>query len=122
MKWCYNVAEAPWTGGFFESMMRSVKPCLKKILGQARVRFDELLIILKEIENVCICRPLTYIYDNNIINPLFMNHLIHGRAIGTRCEDIVNMKETDISVESPNQCYKHVLSLIEHFWRKWSDK
>ena len=84
-------------------MVRSVKRCLKKVLGEATVRFDELLTILKEIENLCNCRPLTYIYDDNIIKPLSPNHLIHGRALATRCEDIVNMKETDVSVESLSQ-------------------
>ena len=59
IKWSYNIAEAPWTGGFFESMERSAKRCLKKILGQARVRFNELLTILKKIENVCNRRQLT---------------------------------------------------------------
>ena len=109
----YNIAETPWTGGFFERMVRSVKQCLKKILGQSRVRIDELLTMLKEIGNVCNCRPLTYIYDDDIIEPLSPNHLIHGRAIAARCEDIVNMKETDVSVESLNQRYKHVQSLTE---------
>ena len=65
IKWSY-IAEVPWTGRFFERMVHSVKRCLKKILGQARVRSDELLTIL-EIENVCNCRPLTYIYDDDII-------------------------------------------------------
>ena len=47
IKWSYNIAEATWTGWFLERMVRSVKRCLKKILGQARVRFDKLLTILK---------------------------------------------------------------------------
>lgn len=51
-------------------MVHSVKQCLKKILGQARVRSDELLKTLKEIANVCDSRPLTYIYDDDIIKPL----------------------------------------------------
>ena len=70
IKWSFNITEAPWTGGHCERMVHSVKQCLKKILGQARVRFDELLKTLKEIENVCDSRPLTYIYDDDIIKPL----------------------------------------------------
>ena len=70
------------------------------IVGKAKVRFDELSTILKEIENVCNSRPLTAVYDDDIIEPLSPNHLIHGRVIATRCEDIANLKETDVSVES----------------------
>ena len=54
----------------------------------------------------------------HIIEPLSPNHLIHGRAIATRCESIVNMKETDVSVESLNQRCKYVHSLTEHFRRR----
>ena len=32
------------------------------------------------------------------------------------------MKETDVYVESLNQRFKYIQSLIEHFWRKWSDE
>ena len=80
-------------------MVLNVIPCLKKILGQARIRFGELLTMLKEID-VC-NRLITYIYCD-IIEILSPNHFIHGRAIGTRCEDIVDMKETDVSVENLN--------------------
>ena len=92
----------------------------EKTLQQARVIFDELLTILKEIENVCNRRPLTYIYDDNIIEPLSPNHFIYGRAIATRCEDFVNMKETDVSVESLNHRCEYEQSLTEHFRRRWS--
>ena len=33
IKWNYNISEAPWTGGLFECIVRSVKRCFKKILG-----------------------------------------------------------------------------------------
>ena len=34
------------------------------------------------------------------MEPFSSTHLNPGRAIATTCEDIVNMKETDVSVES----------------------
>ena len=69
---------------------------------------------LSEVENVSNSRPLTYIYDEDIIDSLSPNHLIYGRAIATSCKDIVNMKETVISDESLNQHYKYIQILIEH--------
>ena len=89
---------------------------------KTRVRFYELLTKLKEIENVCNCRPVTYIYDDDVMEPLSPAHLNPGRAITTTREDIVNMKETDVSVESLNQPYRYLQSLIEHFWRRQSDE
>lgn len=84
---------------------------------KTRVRFYELLTKLKEIENVCNCRPVTYIYDDDVMEPLLPAHLNPGRAITTTREDIVNMKETDV-----NQPYRYLQSLIEHFWRRQSDE
>lgn len=43
MEWRFNLERAPWWGGFFERMVRCVKRCLKKVLGNARLTFDELL-------------------------------------------------------------------------------
>ena len=47
-----------WTGGFFERMIESVKLCLKKVLFNARLNYEELLTVLKEIENIINNRPL----------------------------------------------------------------
>ena len=45
IKWSYKIAQACWTGGFFEGAVSSVKRCLEKMLEKTRVRFDELLTI-----------------------------------------------------------------------------
>ena len=51
IEWRFNIARAPWWGGFFERMVKSVKQCLKKVIGNARLFFDEMLTILVEVEN-----------------------------------------------------------------------
>ena len=35
ISWKFNLARAPWWGGFFERMIKCVKRCLKKILRTA---------------------------------------------------------------------------------------
>lgn len=47
--WKFNVPRAPWWGGFFERMVRSVKRCLKKTLGNARVTYEEFQTVLVEV-------------------------------------------------------------------------
>lgn len=42
VEWKFNLERAPWWGGFFERMVASVKGCLRKTLGNARLTFDEL--------------------------------------------------------------------------------
>ena len=88
--WQYNLAKAPWWGGFFKRLIKEVKLCLKKVLGRARLTFDELSTILVEIEAVLNSRPLTYLYLDEIEEPLTPSHLVIGRRLLTlpsRSED-----------------------------------
>lgn len=49
IEWKYNVARAPWWGGFFERLVKAVKLCLKKNISRAHLTFEELSTILVEI-------------------------------------------------------------------------
>ena len=81
IRWKFNTEAAPWTGGFFERMIKSVKRCLKKVLLYARLNYEELLTILKEIENIVNNRPLIYMYDNVNQEVLTPNKLLFGRKL-----------------------------------------
>ena len=52
VKWVFNIPKAPWRGGIFEGMVRSAKWCLRRILGQAKLSYNELLTALTEVEMV----------------------------------------------------------------------
>ena len=39
----FNIERAPWWGGFFERMVRMTKRCLKKMIGQAKLNYDEIV-------------------------------------------------------------------------------
>ena len=52
IKWVFNLEKAPWWGGFFERMVQSVKRCLKKSIGKARLSYHELTTVLTEIEAI----------------------------------------------------------------------
>lgn len=55
--------KAPWWGGFYERMVKGVKRCLRKTLGNARVSHDELLTLVIEVESTLNVRPLMYDYE-----------------------------------------------------------
>ena len=61
--WRFNLERAPWWGGFFERMVRSVKRCLRKVLGNAKLTVEELSTVLVEIEGTLNARPLTEEYE-----------------------------------------------------------
>ena len=50
IQWKFNLAKAPWWGGFYERLVGSVKRCLWKVLGNARLTFEELSTVFTEVE------------------------------------------------------------------------
>ena len=79
LEWRFNLEKPPWWGGFFERMVGKVKRCLRKVLGNAKLTYDELLTTLVEIEGTLNSRPLTYAYDEVGVEVLTPSHLIFGR-------------------------------------------
>ena len=69
--------------GMWVLMIRSVKRCLKKSVGQASLTFDELSTILVKIEGVINARPITYAYDDSegVSFPLTPSQLVYRRNI-----------------------------------------
>ena len=91
IKWTFNVPKAPWWGGVFERLVRSVKRCLKKMLGLARLTYDELLTALVEVELVLNSRPLTVVSTEDLEEPLTPSHLI----VGHRLRDAPDLQFSD---------------------------
>lgn len=52
IEWKFNLERVFWWGGFFERMVGCVKRCLRKVLGNGRLIFDELFIVLIKVEGI----------------------------------------------------------------------
>ena len=120
IEWRFNLERAPCWGGFFERMVGSVKACLRKVLGNARLSFDELLTVLVEVEGTLNSRPLTYEYSEAGYEVLTPSHLIYGRRIQSLPDEIAEEPEENESV-----CYERFRYLTErlaHFWKRWRNE
>ncbi|GBL72522.1 hypothetical protein AVEN_100588-1 [Araneus ventricosus] len=122
--WKFIVERAPWWGGFYERLVKSVKDLLRKILGRALLTFEELSTILVEIEYVVNSRPLTYVTDGfSEPNPLTsLDFLQYGRKdhdYPLHFADIVNKAS---SRESLIKRKKYQTTLLKHFWIKWKEQ
>ena len=113
IRWLFNIEAAPWQGGLFERLIQSTKRILRKSLRKEILTYNELLTLLKRIENILNNRPLTYMYDNEIgQHPLTPNHLIYGRKIETA---VSNTDETDVDVLT---C-ERIKRALKYFWEQW---
>eukprot|EP00731_Ephydatia_muelleri_P004127 Em0002g303a len=79
--WVFNLERAPWWGGIFERMVRSIKRCLKKIVGRTRLMYDELVTVVTEIEMILNSRPLSFVSSEDLDEPLTPSHLLTGRRL-----------------------------------------
>ena len=76
----FIVERAPWWGGFWERIVRSIKCSLKKCIGRASLTHNELGTILVKVGSVINKRPLTYVFvdSEGISYTLSLSHLING--------------------------------------------
>ena len=54
------------------------KRCLKKIIGKARLSYDELLTAVTEVKGILNSRLLTYVQSDDIEEVLTPSHLLTG--------------------------------------------
>ncbi|XP_011403021.1 PREDICTED: uncharacterized protein LOC105312234 [Amphimedon queenslandica] len=126
-EWLFNIERASWWGGVFEWMVKSVKRCLRKSMGQARLTLDEPHTAIVEIEAVINSRPLSYLPPNDIEEPLTPSHLFNGRRLITFPDKLCyNYDDEDPEFNArPDMLIKRLRYLnnrIEHFWKRRSSE
>ena len=114
IKWLFNIQDAPWFGGFWERLIKSVKNCLKKTLGKSRLSFDELLTFFLEVELILNSRPLHTLFDDEFEDVLTPNHLLYGRKL-----NISNERDHIVNISNTSKRFMYLNSVIEHFWDRW---
>ena len=120
INWKFNLSRAPWWGGMFERMVRSVKRCLKKAIGLRKLTFEELNTILIDIEAVVNSRPLVYVEENDLDQILTPSHLFCGRRTMDRETKLSPEIKMDLLRDDVIKRTKHISASIDHFWRRWS--
>ena len=125
IKWVFNVERAPWWGGVFERMIKSTKRCLRKVVGRAKLYYDELSTVLVEIEAVINSRPLTYLSAEDLDEPLTPSHFLCGRRILSLPDGLFE-EDTDEEF-TPTQPdltrrLRHLNVVLNQFWRRWREE
>ena len=90
---------------------------VERTLGNARLTFDELMMVVVEVEGTLNSRPLMYDYDKGSEEVLTPSHLIYGRRIKSLPD-----KNTEDEPENESNCskrFRHLTLRLLHFWNRW---
>ena len=125
MKWTFNLEKAPWWGGIFERLVRSVKRCLKKTIDGATLTYEELLTAVVEVEMILNCRPLSYVSGEDTEEPLTPSHLLCGRRLMSLPDS--NTSDTpdydiDVQPQDLSRRMQHLSNVLNHFWKRWRNE
>ena len=112
--WLFYLEKSPWWGGFIERMVGSVKSILRKALYRTFMSYDEMTTLLKQIESIINSRPITYLYDDDIEEPLTPSHLL----IGKRSTQLPTASNTTYDSEGRNMYREKMLAQFERRWKK----
>ena len=119
IKWTNILVKAPWYGGFYERLIKTVRRCLKKSLRNAKVTLYTLLV---EIESTINNRPLTYLNSDEFDHALTPAHLIYGRRLDL-LPDIdleIVASESDLTPSLLTKRQRYIANLLKGWWSRWS--
>jgi len=81
IEWIFNAPSAPWQTGIVEHIVQSTKRPLRTIIGNAKLTFRQLQVLLADIEAKIKNRPLAVINEESFI-PITPAELVFGRRLG----------------------------------------
>ena len=119
--WKFNLELSPWQGGHFERLIGCVKRCLRKVLGNAKLSFDELSTVVTEVEATLNSRPLTYHYSEIGEEVLTPSHLLVGRRLTPLSTGFANYSSFDDKDPHSNlsKRFLYLTRTVNHFWSRW---
>ena len=116
VKWSFNIERAPWWGGFFERMIQLLKKCLRKLVGQAKLTYEELLTGVTEVELILNSRPLSYVTTDDFEEPLTPSHLINGRRLLNLPDHLCHTEPEEFNPDSSRQVLKQKIEIFEYYF------
>ncbi|KAH7941078.1 hypothetical protein HPB49_009842 [Dermacentor silvarum] len=109
-------------GGWWERLVRSVKPFLCEVLEKSKLNSKETETVLLEVEAVINSRPLTYTYrDPREPSPLCPAHILVGSSFLASPERTNSDDEARSAQDTRRDLSKlrYRQKLVDHLWIRW---
>ena len=117
LNWEFITPLSPWHGGFWERLVRSVKTPLRKVAGGARLKENELRVLLVQIEASLNDRPIGKLQGDENGRILTPFDLLAGRPRGQPISPPA-MQPSASSTSSAKRM-KHLEMVHKQFWHQW---
>ena len=76
IRWQFNLAKSPWWEGFYERLLKDVKRTQYKTLGETHLTFEQLEVVVMDVERHMDNRPLTDVGsdggEDQVLTPNFV--------------------------------------------------
>lgn len=118
IKWHFNPPGAPHFGGLWEAGVKSIKYHLHRVMGAARLTYEEFITLTTQIEGILNSRPLIPAStDPSDLNALTPAHFLVGSELTALPDrDLTEIKENHL------QRWANVQRQQQLFWRRWSNE
>lgn len=114
--WHFTPPYAPHFGGLWESVVKSAKTLMKRIIGDDPLTLEEYNTLFCRIEAVLNSRPLTDLSPDPIESAqvLTPGHFLIGSSLMS-----LPTPSAHLDVPAP-QRWKHLHQMTQNFWNRWS--
>ena len=120
--WKFYVQKAPWMGGFIERVVGLYKCSMKRVLGRARLDFQEFITLVAELNGMLNSRPISYVYDTpGEADPITPSKLWCGKNI-TMFPPFYEARIDGHNPEICNQRLKYLDKILTYFWKRFSSE
>ena len=117
--WKFYVQKAPWMGGFIERVVGLYKSAIKRVLGRARLHYEEFVTLISELNGILNSRPISYVYDTaGEEDPITPSKLWCGKNI-TMFPPFYEAKFEGYDPEICNKRLKYLDKVLTHFWNRF---
>ncbi|XP_064482953.1 uncharacterized protein LOC135395790 [Ornithodoros turicata] len=119
ISWRFMPERAPWWGGFWERLVRTLKHALRRVIGKQSLTIEEMETVLAEAEAAVNSRPITYLHSSpNEPTALTPAHLLVGKRL-IALPSSKRQDPTRSTTEALSRRWVHQQKIADHFWKRW---